>query len=215
MDKQADTPWRLTLEDRRRRRGWRLCRLPGLWRRADPAREWRTRKPPTGATRTWTASLSGAECRRWQDARAPPRLKARENASTALSVFVPCTLWAGTHKVRSFAKGQGRGWPWSKTPSCHRLRPGGANGKRCPEELPELLNITSRCITRSRHKDDSEDCPTHLSKADSGFHRSREELYNVALCYDANSGTDGDSKRPQPGRYCTSLGGWEGLNLHG
>ena len=117
--------------------------------------------------------------------------------------------------MRSFAKGQGRGWPWSKTPSCHRLRPGGENVKRRPEELPELLNITSRCITRSRHKDDSEDCPTHLSKADSGFHRSREELYNVALCYDANSGTDGDSKRPQPGRYCTSLGGWEGLNLHG
>ena len=187
MDKQADTPWRLTLEARRRRRGRRLCRLPGLWRRADPAREWRTRKPPTGATRTWTASLSGTECRRWQDARAPPRLKARENASTALSVFVPCTLWAGTHKVRSFAKGQGRGWPWSKTPSCHRLRPGGANGKHCPEELLELLNITSRCITRSRHKDDSEDCPTHLSKADSGFHRSREELYNVVLCYDADS----------------------------
>ena len=98
-----------------------------------------------------------------------------------------CTLWAGTHKVRSFAKGQGRGWPWSKTPSCHRLRPGGANGKRCPEELPELLNITSRCITRSRHKVDSEDCSTHLPKADSGLHRPREELYNVVLCYDADS----------------------------
>ena len=27
-----------------------------------------------------------------------------------------CTLRAGTRKVRSFATGQGRGWPWSKTP---------------------------------------------------------------------------------------------------
>ena len=98
-----------------------------------------------------------------------------------------CTFWTGTHKVRSFAKGQGRGWPWSKTHSCHRLRPGGENGKHRHEELRELLNITSRCITRSRHKVDSEDCSTHHPKADSGLHRSREELYNVVLCYDADS----------------------------
>ena len=57
-----------------------------------------------------------------------------------------CTLWAGTRKVRGFATGQGRGWPWSKTPSCRRLRPGGANGKRCYEEPTEILNITSRCV---------------------------------------------------------------------
>lgn len=33
-------------------------------------------------------------------------------------------------KVRGFATGQGRGWPWSKTPARRRARPGGAYGKR-------------------------------------------------------------------------------------
>lgn len=99
-DKQADTQWRLTMEARRRRRGWRLCRLPGLWRRADPAREWRTRKPPTGATRTWTASLSRTECRRWQDARAPPRLKARENGARAF-IAPPLGGWEGLNQQES------------------------------------------------------------------------------------------------------------------
>ena len=95
-------------------------------------------------------------------------------------------------------------------------RPGGANEKRCINDTTEQLNITSRCITRSRHKDDSEDCPTHLPKADSGLHRPREELYNVALCYDADPGTGGDSERQDsPGVIAPHLGGWEGLNLHG
>lgn len=45
---------------------------------------------------------------------------------------------------------------------------------------------------------------------------SREELYNVALCYDAGPGTGGDSKRLRsPGVIAPPLGGWEGLNLHG
>lgn len=153
---------------------------------------------------------------RWQDTRAAPTSPAGYHPRTNTTPMRNCTLWAGTHKVRSFAKGQGRGWPWSKTPSCHRLRPGGENGKRRHEELPELLNITSRCITRSRHKVDSKDCPTNFSKADSGLHSPREELYNVALCYDANPGTGGDSKRQRsPGVIAPPLGGWEGLNLHG
>ena len=99
-------------KDRRRRRGWRLCRLPGLWRRADPAREWRTRKSPTCATQTWTASLSGAECRRWQDTRASPGLKARLNASAPLPVFVPALFGRGPTKcgvLRRARAGDGPG----------------------------------------------------------------------------------------------------------
>ena len=69
---------------------------------------------------------------------------------TSTTPMRSCTLRAGTRKVRGFATGQGRGWPWSKTPSCRRLRPGGAYGKRSYEALTEQLNITSRCITRSR-----------------------------------------------------------------
>ena len=53
-------------------------------------------------------------------------------------------------------------------------------------QLPRrALNMVYEWL--DQHKDDSEDCSTHLSKADSGFHRSREELYNVVLCYDADS----------------------------
>ena len=194
------------MEDRRRRRGWRLCRQPGLWRWADPAREWKTRKPPTCAAQTWTASLSGTECRRWQDPRAPLTLIARENLRARTDGIRACTLWAGTHKVRSFAKGQGRGWPWSKTPSCHRLRPGGENGKRCPEERPELLNITSRCVTRSRHKDDLKNVLSHTSKADTAC--SAHARSYAMLCYVMTRilDTDGDAKGiHSPGVYCTSL----------
>jgi len=55
-------------------------------------------------------------------------LKARKNPGTSRTAYVPCTFGAGDPKVRGFATGQGRGWPWSKTPSCRRLRPGGAHG---------------------------------------------------------------------------------------
>jgi len=93
----------------------------------------------------------------------------------------------GDPQSAGFCDGPGPGMALEQNPFLPPTRPGGENGKRRPEELLELLNITSRCITRSRHKDDSEDCATHLPKADSGFHRSREELYNVVLCYDADS----------------------------
>ena len=80
----------------------------------------------------------------------PPNARAKDNLNKTDTLRTYGTLWAGTRKVRGFATGQGRGWPWSKTPSCSRLRPGGAYGKRCYEVLTEQLNITSRCITRSR-----------------------------------------------------------------
>ena len=158
---------------------------------------------------------SGSAWRR-QDTRVPPRLKARVNVSAALPVFVPGTLWAGTHKVRGFATGQGRGWPWSKTPSCRRLRPGGAYGKRCYEVLTEQLNITSRCITRSLQYVGTGLNGQRLDAVQAKHLPSREELYNVALCYDADPGTGGDSEHlRRPGVIAPPLGGWEGLNLHG
>lgn len=49
-----------------------------------------------------------------------------------------------------------------------------------------------------------------------GTEHNVEELYNVALCYDADPGTGGDSKRRRsPGDIAPPLGGWEGLNPHG
>ena len=41
-----------------------------------------------------------------------------------LTLFVAGTFGAGAPKVRGFAKGQGRGWPWSKTPFLTARRPG-------------------------------------------------------------------------------------------
>jgi hypothetical protein len=153
---------------------------------------------------------------RWQDTRAAPTSPAGYHPSTSTTPMRSCTLWAGTHKVRSFAKGQGRGWPWSKTPSCRRLRPGGAYGKRCYKAPTEQLNITSRCITRSLQHVGTGLNGQRLDAVQAKHLPSREELYNVALCYDANPGTDGDSKHQRsPGVIAPPLGGWEGLNPHG
>ena len=102
---------------------------------------------PTGAQRTWTTSLSKAGVR--EAAGCPNQhfmLPAGYHLRNLTTPMRSCTLRAGTRKVRGFATGQGRGWPWSKTPSCRRLRPGGANGKRRYEEPAEILNITSRCV---------------------------------------------------------------------
>ena len=144
MDKQADTPWRLTLEDRRRRRGWRLCRLPGLWRRNDPARERRQ-----GGHGSAGASLSKAGVRgggRILAQHLPPsgiQPSHQYNANAELH-FV-----GGDPQSAGFCDGPGPGMALEQNPFLPPTRPGGANEKRCINDPTEQLNITSRCITRS------------------------------------------------------------------
>ena len=95
-------------------------------------------------------------------------------------------------------------------------RPGGANGKQCLNGPTEQLNITSRCITRSLQYVGTGLNGQRLNAVQAKHLPSREELYNVALCYDADPGTGGDSKHQRsPGVIAPPLGGWEGLNLHG
>ena len=90
-------------------------------------------RPSTGAT-TMRARLcrglfvQSGSAWRWQDTRAAPTSPAGYHPSTSTMPMRNCTLWAGTHKVRGFATGQGRGWPWSKTPSCRRLDRAGRTG---------------------------------------------------------------------------------------
>ena len=92
-------------------------------------------------------------------------------------------------------------------------RPGGANGKRCLNGPMEQLNITSRCITRSLQHVETGLNGQRLDAIQAKHLPSREELYNVALCYDADPGTGGDSKHLRsPGVIAPPLGGWEGLN---
>ena len=118
-----------------------------------------------------------------------------------------CTLRAGTRKVRGFATGQGRGWPWSKTPSCRRLRPGGAYGKRSYEALTEQLNITSRCITRSRQDLRARDALPYLTtffRVTTVDARSYTMMRYVMMRI---PGTHVPTKhRRSPGVHCTSLG---------
>ena len=57
-----------------------------------------------------------------------PTLPAGYHPRTSTTPMRSCTLRAGTRKVRGFATGQGRGWPWSKTPSCRRLDRAGLTG---------------------------------------------------------------------------------------
>ena len=107
---------------------------------------------------------------------------------------------AGTRKVRSFATGQGRGWPWSKTPAYRRLRPGGAYGKRRHEAQSEALNITSNCITRSRHDAGKSFQPS--LQDDGGKNTSADARSYTIMRYVMSriSSTDGLSKhRRSPG----------------
>ena len=91
-------------------------------------------------------------------------------------------------------------------------RPGGANGKQCLNGPTEQLNITSRCITRSLQLVGTGINGQRLDAVQAKHLPSREELYNVALCYDADPGTDGDAKgKHSPGDCCTSLGRLGGI----
>ena len=103
-------------------------------------------------------------------------------------------MWAGTHKVRGFATGQGRGWPLSKTPlpadDSYGLR-----GKGCHEELRQALNIMSNCVTRSEAEEITQfrimsNVPGHSAPT---VIRVTEPVRSLHL----------------------PLGGWEGLDQHG
>jgi len=122
----------------------------------------------------------------------------------------------GDPQSAGFCEGPGPGMALEQNPFLPPTRPGGANGKRCLNEQTEQLNITSRCITRSLQYVGTGLNGQRLDAVQAKHLPSREELYNVALCYDADPGTDGDSKhRRSPGVIAPPLGGWEGLNLHG
>ena len=129
-----------------------------------------------------------------------PMLPAGYHPRTSTTPMRSCTLRAGTRKVRGFATGQGRGWPWSKTPSCRRLRPGGAYGKRCYEVLTEQLNITSRCITRSRQNLRARDTLPYLMTFFRGTTVDARSYTMMRYVNVAANGTDGLSKlRRSPG----------------
>jgi hypothetical protein len=122
----------------------------------------------------------------------------------------------GDPQSAGFCDGPGPGMALEQNPFLPPTRPGGAHGKRCLNEQTEQLNITSRCITRSLQYVGTGLNGQRLDAVQAKHLPSREELYNVALCYDADSGTDGDSKHLRsPGVIAPPLGGWEGLNLHG
>lgn len=159
-----------------------------------------TMELPTGAQRTWTTSLSKAGVREAADCSNQHfMIIAGYHLRTGTTPMRNCTLWAGTRKVRGFATGQGRGWPWSKTPSCRRLRPGGANGKPCYEEPTEILNITSRCV-RSGNKRRSRRLVTQCC---------------VMLCSGFPAPTVVRSTNAARAFIAPPWGGWEGMNQHG
>ena len=136
-----------------------------------------------------------------------PTLQAGYHPRTSTTPMRSCTLRAGTRKVRGFATGQGRGWPWSKTPSCRRLRPGGAYGKRCYEALTEQLNITSRCITRSRQDLRARDALPYLTMFFRGTTVNARSYTMMRYVMMRIPGTHSPTKlRRSPGVHCTSLG---------
>lgn len=65
--------------------------------------------------------------------------------------------------------------------------PSGANGKQCLNGPREQLNITSRCITHSLQDVGTGLYGQRLNAVQAKHLPSREELYNVVLCYDADS----------------------------
>ena len=136
-----------------------------------------------------------------------PTLPAGYHPRTSTTPMRSCTLRVPARKVRGFATGQGRGWPWSKTPSCRRLRPGGAYGKRSYEVLTEQLNITSRCITRSRQDLRARDALPYLTtffRVTTVDARSYTMMRYVMMRI---PGADAPTKyRRNPGVHCTSLG---------
>ena len=143
-------------------------------------------------------------------------LKARKNPGTSRKAYVPCTFGAGVPESAEFCDGPGPGMALEQNPFLPPTRPGGANEKRCLNDHTEQLNITSRCITRSLQYVGTGLNGQRLDAVQAKHLPSREELYNVALCYDADPGTGGDSKRQRsPGVIAPPLGGWEGLNPHG
>lgn len=56
----------------------------------------------------------------------------------------------GDPQSAGFCDRPGPGMALEQNPFLPPTRPGGANGKRCLNDPTEQLNITSRCITRSR-----------------------------------------------------------------
>ena len=135
------------------------------------------------------------------------KLPAGYHLRTNTTPMRSCTLRAGTRKVRGFATGQGRGWPWSKTPSCRRLRPGGAYGKRSYEALTEQLNITSRCITRSRQDLRARDTLPYLTTFFRGTAVDARSYTMMRYVMMRIPGTHAPTKhRRSPGVHCTSLG---------
>ena len=145
-----------------------------------------------------------------------PRTATTESEEKNLRSTVGIRAWhfvGGDPQSAGFCDGPGPGMALEQNPFLPPTRPGGANGKQCLNEPREQLNITSRCITRSLQNVRTGLNGQRLDTVQAKHLPSREELYNVALCYDADSGTDGDSKRRRsPGVIAPPLGGWEGLN---
>ena len=91
----------------------------------------------------------------------------------------------GDPQSAGFCDGPGPGMALEQNPFLPPTRPGGANGKRCLNGPTEQLNITSRCITRSLQYVGTGLNGQRLDAVQAKLFPSREELYNVALCYDA------------------------------
>ena len=118
----------------------------------------------------------------------------------------------GDPQSAGFCDGPGPGMALEQNPFLPPTRPGGANGQQCLNGPREQLNITSRCITRSLQYVGTGLNGQRLDAVQAKHLPSREELYNVVLCYDADSWHNGDAKgRHSPGVYCTSLGRLGGI----
>ena len=69
----------------------------------------------------------------------------------------------GDPQSAEFCDGPGPGMALEQNPFLPPTRPGGANEKRCINDPTEQLNITSRCITRSRQGLRARDALPHLT----------------------------------------------------
>lgn len=69
----------------------------------------------------------------------------------------------GDPQSAGFCDGPGPGMALEQNPFLPPTRPGGANGKQCLNGPTEQLNITSRCITRSRQGLRARDALPHLT----------------------------------------------------
>ncbi len=107
----------------------------------------------------------------------------------------------GDPQSAGFCDRPGPGMALEQNPFLPPTRPGGANEKRCINDPTEQLNITSRCITRSLQYVGTGLNGQRLDAVQAKHLPSREELYNVALCYDADSRHPRSHEAPtQPGR---------------